>query len=285
MSDECIHLCQPDDYKSCGACCGLYNYADSTKESLTRRLRRRREWFLEMVKAPEDVEMYSRRVTTSEDPAKLYEVIHCCEFLGFLDDEERRVGCLLHPLQRGGVDLREFSFYGRELCAGHLCPSYHFISRDEQKVLISIINDWYLYGLCVTDIDFVKAYFRMFSDAVGEMPPPWKWNNGPLREAALKFFSLKISWPFRSTSTRRFGKYYFDGSQYMISSIDYESLGCERSRYDTVFVSLASEFSSASEVKEAERLIRCCIDECVAAYEGMQEEGVSYEKKCSHFAG
>ena len=36
-----VHLCQPDASKSCGACCGLYNYADSSREALAERLRGR----------------------------------------------------------------------------------------------------------------------------------------------------------------------------------------------------------------------------------------------------
>ncbi len=40
-----VHLCQPDASKSCGACCGLYNYADSGREALTERLRNRTRLF------------------------------------------------------------------------------------------------------------------------------------------------------------------------------------------------------------------------------------------------
>ncbi len=32
-----IHLCQPDKNKSCGACCGIYNYVANTKFELIRR--------------------------------------------------------------------------------------------------------------------------------------------------------------------------------------------------------------------------------------------------------
>jgi hypothetical protein len=266
MDDAFIHLCQPDAFKSCGACCGLYNYADSTRESLTGRLRKRTALFSGSVRKPEDLKIFSERITMSEDQSKIYEVIYCCEYLGFLDGEEKKVGCLLHPLQRNGVDLREVSFYGEDLCDGHLCLSYHHISREEKQALINIIDDWYLYGLCVTDIDLVKSYFRMISEAVGEMPPPEKCGNGMLREIALSFFSFKVSWPFRSPATNRFGKYYFDGSQYMIKQIDYESLGREKSRFDPIFLSLSSEFRDSKELKEAEKLIQANIDEFVAAY-------------------
>jgi hypothetical protein len=260
------HLCQPDQHKSCGACCGLYNYADSSRLSLEGRLRRRTDLFRRVVKGRDDLAAFTALIREGEDNHKRYEVIYCCEYLGFLGKSEERVGCLLHPAQNGGVDLRDVSFYGRELCNGHFCPSYHYISLAEKIALLGIIDDWYLYGLCVTDIDLVKAYFRLFSDRVGEMPGPGKFAKEPLRQAAHRFFSLKTDWPFRSASAHRFGKYYFDGSQYMITTIDYESFGCERSRFDAIFLCLSSEFHSARDVVQADEMIQGLIDASVCAY-------------------
>ena len=263
--EDGIHLCQPDVSKSCGACCGLYNYADSTREALTIQLRNRTRLFREMVKTPDDLGAFSGAIKEREPGEKLYEVIYCCEYLGFLDSGEKRVGCLLHPLQNDGVDMRGVSFYGVELCDGHFCPSYHFISREEKRALIRIIDDWYLYGLCITDIDLVKEYFRFISEGIYEVVRPERLD-GRLRDIALDFFSLKISWPFRSPDTNRFGKYYFDGSQYMISHIDYDALGCKRSRFDKIFLSLTSRFRNRDELRRGEEIIQNNIDEFVAWY-------------------
>jgi hypothetical protein len=257
---EFIHLCQPDLCKSCGACCGLYNYRDSRKESLIRRLRKRTELFYKNVNGPEDLNTFSRMIKEAEPQEKLYEVIYCCEYLGFLDGNEERVGCLLHPFQNNGVDLRDASFYGRDLCDGHFCPSYHHLSREEKRSLINIVDDWYLYGLCITDIDLVKEYFRFVSEAICQVPDPDRLKGSKPGDIALSFFSLKVSWPFRSQETNRFGKYYFDGSQYMISHIDYEYLGCERSRFDKMFLSLTSRFENLEELKKAEEIIQKSID-------------------------
>jgi hypothetical protein len=265
--DQCfIHLCQPDARKSCSACCGIYNYADSTRKSLVKRLRQRTEYFRKIVKTHEDTRLFSEMIRKSEDQEKIYEVIYCCEYVGFLDTEEKKVGCLLHPLQCRGVDLRDISFYGRELCHGHLCPSYDYVSTEEKKSLIHIIDDWYLYGLCVTDIDLVKEYFRIISNAIFETPASGRFMSGQLKEIALRFFSLKLSWPFRSLDVHRFGKYYFDGSQYMIHHIDYSALGCEKSRFDRIFLSLCSEFRSTDELNKGEMMIQDNIDEFVRAY-------------------
>lgn len=263
--EKFIHLCQPDDGKSCGACCGLYNYADSTRSALVEKLKRRTELFRETVRGRDDLMTFSEMIKEREDQTKLYEVIYCCEYLGFLDNG-KKIGCLLHPLQNRGVDLRDASFYGKELCDGHFCPSYHYISRAEKLSLINIIDDWYLYGLCVTDIDLVKEYFRIISEGVGEMPSPDEFKNGSLKDVALRFFFFKISWPFRSPATNRFGKYYFDGSQYMINHIDYESLGCEESRFNRIFLSLTSEFKDVGELGKAEKMIQENIDEFIRLY-------------------
>jgi len=267
-----IHLCQPDPGKSCGACCGIYNYADSTKESLVKRLRKRREYYCKIVNKPEDTKLYSELIRQSEDQSKIYEVIYCCEYVGFLDAAETKVGCLLHPLQCHGADLRDVSFYGRDLCHGHFCPSYDYISREEKQSLINIIDDWYLYGLCVTDIDLVKEYFRMIGDAVFEMPASGKFKSGVLKEIALRFFSFKVSWPYRSSDINRFGKYYFDGSLYMIHHINYHDLGCEKSRFDRIFLSLCSEFATAEELEHGEVLIQTNINEFVHAYGSSSRE-------------
>src|SRR5512136_819353 len=205
-SETSIHLCQPDANKSCGACCGLYNYADSTRESLSRRLRERTNYFHETVRCGEDLPQFSRTVKMLEDTRKIYDVIYCCEYLGFLDGREEKVGCLLHPCQNDGADLRSVSFYGRELCEGHLCPSYHYLSLEEKLALTNIANDWYLYGLCVTDIDLVKSYFRLAGERVCETPSPTRLKEKALGDIVLKFFSFKISWPFRSSAKNRFGK-------------------------------------------------------------------------------
>lgn len=261
-----IHLCQPDLCKSCGACCGLYNYADSGREALVRRLRWRTALFHEIVKDSENLEHFSNLIRGTEDQTRRYEVIYCCEYLGFLDPAEKRVGCLLHPLQNQGRDLRGVSFYGQELCDGHFCPSYHYLSSEEKRTLIAVIDDWYLYGLCVTDIDLVKAYFRLVSDGLFATPRPEKIKMEPMRSLVLKFFELKLVWPYRDPAVNRLGKYYFDGAQYMIDRIDYEALWCEKSRFDPIFLSLSSRFKSREELLAAEKIIQGHVDAFIEAY-------------------
>jgi len=259
-------LCQPDARKSCGACCGLYNYVDSSRESLTLRLAARTRRFLEMVRLPGDLETYAEATFAAEDFRKRYEVIYCCEYLGFLDEDQKKVGCLVHPMQNEGIDMRTGSFYGQEVCAGHLCPSHHFIPRSQQLILLKIIDDWYLYGLCLTDIDLVVGYFRLIADRIGAELKPDVFDHEGLKAVALEYFNWKITWPFRSAEANRLGKYYFDGSQYMVSHIDYEKFGRDLSPLNALLLSLSSEFRHGGEVDLAEKMIWSNIERFVALY-------------------
>jgi hypothetical protein len=263
---ESPHLCQPDSEKSCGACCGLYNYRGASRSDLQKRLARRTEAFREIEKhTPEALEAYSNWVRSTEPQQKLLETVYNCEFLGFLDPGGRRVGCLLHPCQNDGRDLRECSFYGAELCDGHLCLSYQKLTREEKWAVILSLDDWHLYGICITDIDLCKSFFAHAAGRLGSQPTLRVLSRPAVRRAAKDFFALKILWPYRTDDEGRFGKYCLAEDEYREARIPYESLGCSKSRYDAIFLSLASVFSSVEELLEAERLIDCKIAAFVEA--------------------
>lgn len=265
---DLLSLCQPDDGKSCGACCGIYNYADSSPVSLADRLRRRTARFRTEVRGRADLAGFSQRTRVAEDQRQRFAVIYCCEFVGFLDSGERRVGCLLHPAQNGGTDLREASFYGQALCAGHRCPSDHFLAPAEKRALVYVLDDWYLYGLCLTDIELVKQFFRRLADRLGATVDPERFRSGAVRERARDFFAFKTAWPYRSPEVNRFGRFCFDGTQHLIRPIDYGSLGCEGSPFDGILLSLTSRFRNRDELRQAEVLVGTAIDRCAAAYSG-----------------
>ena len=266
---ESPHLCQPDSGKSCGACCGLYNYRESTRSSLEGRLKRRTEAFRKIERyTPDALEEFSDWVRHTEPQGKLLETIHNCEFLGFLDEGLRRVGCLLHPCRHGGKDLRGCSFYGAELCDGHLCLSYQKLTRNEKWAVILSLDDWYLYGICITDIDLCKSFFAHAAQRIGAEPALSVLSRPAVRESVRAFLALKVTWPYRTEEGNRFGKYCFAEDEYREARIPYEEIGCSKSRYDAIFLSLASAFSSAEELRAAEQLLEDKIDVFVRSCEG-----------------
>jgi len=266
-----LHLCQPDNKKSCAACCGLYNYRDGSRGGLERLIRRHTS----CLRPPRPLDAaalrsYARRFRPRENGrAKLFPTIYNCEFVGFLDHSETRVGCLLHPSQRQGDDWRRLSFHGAALCAEHFCLSYTYLTYQEQETVIRGVDDWYLYGLVITDIDLIKTYCRHLNDRLGYAFAAHLVEQPSLKEVVYGFFALKVNWPFRAAEPGRFGKYQFSGESYREASIDYERLGLRDSPYDTIFRSLESDFAAGDEVKEAERLIDSHLERFLTIYESL----------------
>lgn len=106
-------LCQPDREKSCFFCCPPLRLPEydpwDARDELAQRFRRNRQDFL------------GERDEFVADRALCRPIVGWdCWGLGFLDDEGTRVGCLLHPCEHQGRDLRFLVEYegkcGRELC-------------------------------------------------------------------------------------------------------------------------------------------------------------------------
>ncbi|MCX5900713.1 MAG: hypothetical protein NTX06_08275 [Proteobacteria bacterium] len=251
-----IHLCQPDEGKSCGACCGLYNWKNHSRAAIEAILELQTELFSPFQNSENDFDRYRELRAPAIDNEKLFETIYNCEFIGFIDPERRRVGCMLHPMVTGGRDLRDHCFYGAEICSGHFCPGYSCFNTAQQRSVVQATGDWYLYGLTITDIDLVKEFFKHAENAIGES----------IKEKRLNFFKLKEHWPFKARENR-LGKYYFSAAEYHVARIEYEKRwGLPPSRFDKILVSLESELATQDDVRSAERIIQGYIDRFIAAY-------------------
>jgi len=135
-------------------------------------------------------------------------------------------------------------------------------------VLLAALDDWYLYGCAVTDIDFIKTFFLQIQNRLGESLDVKRVQASPvLLEIIRRYCGLKISWPFRDTTRPRFGKYYFVGEEYDIARIDYLSLNAPVSPYDAVFVSLSSFFENREELDKGNRMVGALIEEFCHGYQ------------------
>ena len=258
-------ICHPDKDKSCGACCGLYNYEGFDRATVSEALSFRTDLFSAMRPDHFELDEFRNLVSSMDGRPKLLEEIYCCEFLGYLDKEERKVGCLIHPTLHNGLDSRDHAYYGAETCAMHKCGSYSFLSESEVIPVIAALEDWYLYGICVTDIDLIKEFYREVSDLMGEAIRPQVIAK---TESALNIFSkylkLKENWPF-TRGRRRFGQYIFEGGTYRVAETDWLKMGVERPREWRILRSLSSDFRNLSEVIAATKIIRDLIAEMAEA--------------------
>ncbi len=173
---------------------------------------------------------------------------------------------MIHPTNNGGRELRDISLYGAEICNGHECPSFSYLTDTEKRGVASVIDDWYLYGLVICDIDLVKEFFTIQANLLGEEIRPDLLARGGVREAALAFFSLKESWPY-SCRQDRFGKYSFSISEYRLERrLGAQRLSIPPSPYHKIFLSLASDFSSRGQFDAAHRIVEERMDDFLAAY-------------------
>lgn len=269
MSGFPVHLCQPDATKSCAACCGIYNFVANEKRQVEQRLRRNTQALSALSQAPGDqIRRHSEHYRQLDNGSgKRFATLFNCEFAGFLDPARRQVGCLLHPLRHDGCDFRQSSFYGAELCAGHFCLSYHYLTEPEQRLVVNAVDDWYLYGLVITDIDLVKGLYDAVSNRLGAGMKPERARQPHLKTHLSAFFQLKTDWPLRSKSPDRFGKYRFTGEDYRDIRIPYERWHRRPSAYDRILVALGTEPSGPADLDRAEALIAAHLDAIVAAYE------------------
>ena len=260
-----VDLCQPDMLKSCAACCGLYNWQDHSRAGLTDIVSMQTDLFLEL-DSYDDLDLYRNLRNERINNTKLFETIYNCEFIGFIDQERLRVGCLLHPSVSGNHELRNHCFYGAKICREHFCPGYGCLTTTEQLAVVAAVGDWYLYGLVVTDIDLVKEFFKHVENALGESIKPALLSHAVLRDMLFDFFSLKEHWPFKA-SENRLGKYYFSESEYAIARIEYRKRwGIPDSMWDKIMVSLESEFSSLNEMRIAEQILQEKVKNFIRAY-------------------
>jgi hypothetical protein len=259
-----IMLCQPDNRKSCSACCGLYNWKDHSRAAITEIVTLQTGLFFELPDFNDFTAFRTERNRRLRN-TPLFETIYSCEFVGFIDPERRRAGCLLHPMVTGREDLRDNCFYGSTICNEHFCPGFGCFTIAEQQAVVDATDDWYLYGLVITDIDLVKEIFRHAENTLGESLKPERLRRARARDALRALLRLKEDWPFKAPENR-LGKYYFSESEYHIARIDYErQWGIPASRFDKILVSLESDFKTRQDLQAAETLLASKIDRLISA--------------------
>ncbi len=138
--------------KSCGGCCCI-EIPDDKKEDLVQLFHFRREVYNTHLAGKSKIKDYETQIATKEELLSVDTLEQTlekkCHYLGFLDNEETKVGCLAHPEMNKGIDLRDYGFYkSAKKCQDFFCATaevYEKFTPEQQRWFrISIRTlDWY----------------------------------------------------------------------------------------------------------------------------------------------
>ncbi len=249
-----VYLCQISESVSCGACCGLYNVGDASRKALTALMVRRTEAFLKLPRNMDAILDFGRKQKlVGKSPFRKF---HHCPYIGLVGESRSRVGCLLHPLGNNGVDFRGLSFYGGLACRMYFCPSCHRLPRTYKAILREVAEDWYLYGLLITEREMLNAFFQEIEARLGRLLKKADIVGNPRHiEMVRKFMALKVNWPFRRRPGAGLCNYFFEDRLYSRPRISYKAIGETPSRYDTILRELGSSFDSTESLHKAEHML------------------------------
>lgn len=260
-----FHLCQPGFGASCGACCGLYNFRDHSREALATTLSRRSALLRE---TPKEAEAFrdAARSLRRWDRDRLFDAVRICPLLGFLDEEEKQVGCLAHPAVNEGVDLRDCGAYDAPTCGSFECPSFLWLVEGQAKLVRAACPDWYLYGLVITDVELVRGVLRLLEREAGGPVDPEALASEPAALAPIaSIFSRKETYS-RAREGGVFGRFERDDLGEPGRRIfDYQALGVEAGAEDDVVLCLGLEPEDGAALEEARALVRADIRAAVRA--------------------
>jgi hypothetical protein len=252
-----VYLCQVSARVSCGACCGLYNVADLSRENLTRMLARRTRRFALTPRTVAGIEAFAYETGADEFQTRPFADLHHCPFIGLIGDAPGRVGCLLHPLGDGnqGVDFRGMSYYGGMACRTFFCDTTKNLAPRWKRILRQVLDDWYLFGLVITEAELLTAIFSHLESLIGEPLDASMAARGPFAARLKQLLRLKCRWPFRPASHGTACHYLFSDNAYPKPVVDYQRLNTAPSIYDSILCQMPSVFPDEPALRRAEGLI------------------------------
>ncbi|MEE4603200.1 MAG: hypothetical protein V2J65_18105 [Desulfobacteraceae bacterium] len=253
-----VYLCQVSERVSCGACCGLYNVADLSRDALEDRLARRTERFAAVTRSEDGIEKFRCEIEGWTPEDRPFPHFHHCPFLGLIGETRGRVGCLLHPAAPGndGYDLRFMSYYGAKACRSYFCPSTQSLPAQYLYILRALWDDWYEYGLIITEHRLLNAVFTLLENRIAR---PVVQDDFPVHSEAShclrKLLALKLSWPYRRAGSPGPCHFLFDNGLYPRKEVQWPVVVRPDVRYDIIFRELESHFGSERDVVQATALL------------------------------
>jgi|GEM_PF-54111 len=269
-----VYLCQVSEDVSCGACCGLYNVADASRNVLRDKLDDRSREFAKTPREVAAILAFGSAVLRCESQDRPYPEFHHCPYLGLVGKKRSRVGCLLHPFGEGnaGIDFRGLSYYGGMACRTYFCTACKTLNPVYKQALRGAADDWHAYGLIVTEAALVEAFFHELEKRVERSLESGDILGDDDRERVIRdFIETRRDWPFRAIPGK-LGSYFFEDQIYLKSRVDYARatgdtvasrlLGSTHT-YDALFQELESFFDSNEALAEASRIFDRLFDRLV----------------------
>lgn len=262
-----IYLCQVSETVSCGACCGLYNVADASRQNLVQMLKDRTEAFSALPRDMDTLLAFGSDIENRTTDHRPFPEFHHCPFVGLIGPTKSRVGCLLHPQNpiNRGIDYRGLSYYGGLACEVYFCPSSRLLSPVTKTLIQKAADHWYLYGLVITEEKFLTGLFNRVETALGRRLTEKDVNRiDRYREVLQEALSLKCSWPYRPKDTPGRCHYFFKDRRYPKPPVHYGN-SRHGSPFHDLFYELISWFDSPESLKAAEDAMQVLIDRLVSA--------------------
>jgi hypothetical protein len=256
-------LCQRED-ASCGACCGLYNRLDSSRAAVHRLLERRTRALDGVPRTAAAFRAAARSIARREEPP-LFPSVRVCPLLGYLDAAQTRVGCLAHPLSTGGVDLRDCGAYDAKICDTFLCPSHSWLTEDEAEIAArACALDFYLYGVVVTDVPFLRAALAGIARLAGRAVVSGDLEEPAFRRALRALLAAKEE--LEPGSDGLYGAFRAgpDGEP-VAREIDYDGIARDRSPYDEILVCVGADPRSGNDLDRLDAEVRRRLDAAASA--------------------
>ena len=282
-----VYLCQVNEHVSCGACCGLYNIADASRDTLAGLLEYRSRRFSEIQREIDAILGFAEEIHRRENQVRPYPEFHHCPYIGLVGEKQSRVGCLLHPLADGnaGIDFRGLSYYGGLACRIYFCPACKVLKPVYKQVLRAAADDWHAYGLIVTETALVEAFFQELERRLGRLLVPEDILDHDDRKALVRaFIGIRRSWPFRARP-EKLCNYFFEDQRYPKPPLDHGSDGASIADladgsstasghvYGTLFQELESSFASEKEIAAATRMFDHLFDRLVTTIHSPRRRG------------
>ena len=258
-----VYLCQVSEKISCGACCGLYNVSRVTAHGMAEMLKKRTILFQKTERTIAGFNQYESIIVDVENQTRPFPEFHHCPYVALISPDCQSIGCLLHPMAEGnhGVDYRGISFYGGMACKQYFCPTCKLLSERYKKIIRMVIDEWFLYGLIVTEHSMLAAVFEAIELKIGGPINLEHLNRSdPAKTILLNFFR---SQSHHLTRQDIGSNYFFEDQRYPNPMIDYLSLNRPVSRYDAIFRCFRYRFETAEALVQADAQIDTMISELV----------------------